>query len=110
MVENPNRKVEKLLPEERLGGNGLFARVTVFPGREIDYHEHHGESERARVLGLEIIGHMRFFALGMMAAQQCGQRFSQPDKTNAKSAMFDRFFDPVIISQLVTVQIQALPH
>ena len=31
MVENPNRKVEKLLPEERLGGNGLFARVTVFP-------------------------------------------------------------------------------
>ena len=45
MVENPNRKVEKLLPEERLGGNGLFARVTVFPGREIDYHEHHGESE-----------------------------------------------------------------
>lgn len=31
MVENPNRKVEKLLPEERLGGNGLFARITVSP-------------------------------------------------------------------------------
>ena len=43
--ENPNRNVEKLLPEERLGGNGLFARITVFPGREIDYHEHHGDTD-----------------------------------------------------------------
>lgn len=50
MVENPNRKVEKLLPEERLGGNGLFARVTVFPGREIDYHEHHGETETYHIM------------------------------------------------------------
>lgn len=53
MVENPNRKVEKLLPEERLGGNGLFARVTVFPGREIDYHEHHGETETYHIIAGE---------------------------------------------------------
>lgn len=53
MVENPNRKVEKLLPEERLGGNGLFARITVFPGREIDYHEHHGETETYHIIAGE---------------------------------------------------------
>lgn len=51
--ENPNRKVEKLLPEERLGGNGLFARITVFPGREIDYHEHHGETETYPIIAGE---------------------------------------------------------
>ena len=51
--ENPNRKVEKLLPEERLGGNGLFARITVFPGREIDYHEHHGETETYHIIAGE---------------------------------------------------------
>lgn len=53
MVENPNRKVEKLLPEERLGGNGLFVRITVFPGREIDYHEHHGETETYHIIAGE---------------------------------------------------------
>lgn len=53
MVENPNRKVEKLLPEERLGGNGLFARITVFPGREINYHEHHGETETYHIIAGE---------------------------------------------------------
>lgn len=53
MVENPNRKVEKLLPEERLGGNGLFARITVFPGREIDYHEHHGKTETYHIISGE---------------------------------------------------------
>ena len=53
MVENPNRKVEKLLPEERLGGNGLFARITVFPGREIDYYEHHGETETYHIIAGE---------------------------------------------------------
>ena len=52
-MENPNRKVEKLLPEERLGGNGLFARITVFPGREIDYHEHHGETETYHIIAGE---------------------------------------------------------
>lgn len=51
--ENPNRKVKKLLPEERLGGNGLFARITVFPGREIDYHEHHGETETYPIIAGE---------------------------------------------------------
>ena len=53
MAENPNRKVEKLLPEERLGGNNLFARITVFPGREIDYHEHHGETETYHIISGE---------------------------------------------------------
>ena len=53
MVENPNRKVEKLLPEERLGGNGLFARVTVFPGREIDYHEHHRRNRTYHIIAGE---------------------------------------------------------
>ena len=37
----------------------MFAEVTIAPGCSLGYHEHHGESERARVLGLEIIGHMR---------------------------------------------------
>ena len=42
-----------MLPEERLGGNGLFARITVFPGREIDYHEHHGETETYPIIAGE---------------------------------------------------------
>ena len=35
------------------GSNGLFARITVFPGREINYHEHHGETETYHIIAGE---------------------------------------------------------
>ena len=37
---------EKLLEGERLSGKvTLFAKVTILPGDELPYHEHHGETE-----------------------------------------------------------------
>ena len=36
---------EKLLEGERLSGKvTLFAKVTILPGDELPYHEHHGET------------------------------------------------------------------
>ena len=38
--------IEKLLEGERLSGKvTLFAKVTILPGDELPYHEHHGETE-----------------------------------------------------------------
>lgn len=53
MSENQNRRVENLLTGENLGHNRLFARVTVFPGRKIDFHEHHGETETYHIISGE---------------------------------------------------------
>lgn len=53
MAENQNRKVENLLTGEHLGSNRLFARITVFPGMEINYHEHHGETETYHIISGE---------------------------------------------------------
>ena len=37
---------EKLLEGDRLSGKvTLFAKVTILPGDELSYHEHHGETE-----------------------------------------------------------------
>ena len=37
---------EKLLEGDRLSGKvTLFAKVTILPGDELSYHEHHGEDE-----------------------------------------------------------------
>ena len=42
---------EKLLEGERLSGKvTLFAKVTILPGDELPYHEHHGETETYHVL------------------------------------------------------------
>lgn len=53
MAENQNRKVENLLTGEHLGSNRLFARITVFSGREIDYLEHHAETETYHIISGE---------------------------------------------------------
>lgn len=53
MDENQTMKVEKLLTGKRLGSNGLFARVTVFPGMKLDYHEHHSETETYHIISGE---------------------------------------------------------
>ena len=46
--------VEKLISGEQLGDKvGLFARVTIFPGKELDYHEHHGETETYHIISGE---------------------------------------------------------
>lgn len=38
---------EKLLEGERLSGKvTLFAKVTILPGDELPYHEHHGRQKR----------------------------------------------------------------
>lgn len=50
-IENENRIIEHLLSEEELAGKArMFAKVTVFPGKEIAYHEHHGETEAYHIL------------------------------------------------------------
>ena len=42
---------EKLLEGERLSGKvTLFAKVTILPGDELPYHEHHGETETYHIL------------------------------------------------------------
>ena len=42
---------EKLLEGDRLSGKvTLFAKVTILPGDELSYHEHHGETETYYVL------------------------------------------------------------
>ena len=42
---------EKLLEGERLSGKvTLFAKVTILPGDELPYHEHHGETEAYHIL------------------------------------------------------------
>lgn len=42
---------EKLLEGERLSGKvTLFAKVTILPGDELTYHEHHGETEAYHIL------------------------------------------------------------
>lgn len=49
--QNENRRIEHLLTGEQLAGKvRMFAKVTVFPGREIAYHEHHGEAEAYHIL------------------------------------------------------------
>ena len=43
--------IEKLLEGERLSGKvTLFAKVTILPGDELPYHEHHGETEAYHIL------------------------------------------------------------
>ena len=43
--------IEKLLEGERLSGKvTLFAKVTILPGDELPYHEHHGETETYYIL------------------------------------------------------------
>ena len=45
---------EKLLEGERLSGKvTLFAKVTILPGDELPYHEHHGETEVYHILSGE---------------------------------------------------------
>ena len=45
---------EKLLEGERLSGKvTLFAKVTILPGDELPYHEHHGETETYYILSGE---------------------------------------------------------
>ena len=45
---------EKLLEGERLSGKvTLFAKVTILPGDELPYHEHHGETETYHILSGE---------------------------------------------------------
>ena len=42
---------EKLLEGDRLSGKvTLFAKVTILPGDELSYHEHHGEPEVYHIL------------------------------------------------------------
>ena len=42
---------EKLLEGDRLSGKvTLFAKVTILPGDELSYHEHHGETETYYIL------------------------------------------------------------
>ena len=42
---------EKLLEGDRLSGKvTLFAKVTILPGDELSYHEHHGETETYHIL------------------------------------------------------------
>ncbi len=49
--QNENRRIEHLLTAEQLAGKArMFAKVTVFPGKEIAYHEHHGETEAYHIL------------------------------------------------------------
>ncbi len=45
MEEKQNVLVQELLAGECLGSNRLFARVTILPGGELGFHEHHGETE-----------------------------------------------------------------
>ena len=57
---------EKLLEGERLSGKvTLFAKVTILPGDELPYHEHHGETEAYHILsGARTAAAMRFPAQG----------------------------------------------
>ena len=49
--QNENRRIEHLLTAEQLAGKArMFAKVTAFPGKEIAYHEHHGETEANHIL------------------------------------------------------------
>ena len=54
--ENPcggkgTMKIEKLLDSVQMDGKcGLYARVTLPPGAELGYHEHHGNSEAYFIL------------------------------------------------------------
>lgn len=46
--------MKRLLDEEQLNGKcGLYAEVTLEPGAELGYHEHHGESETYYILSGE---------------------------------------------------------
>ena len=42
--------IEKLLSEKELGGNDMFAKVTIPPGCSIGFHEHHGNAETYHIL------------------------------------------------------------
>lgn len=44
---------EKLLGERLSGKVTLFAKVTILPGDELPYHEHHGETEVYHILSGE---------------------------------------------------------
>ena len=51
VTKNENRMIEHLLSPEQLAGKvRMFAKVTVFPGKEIAWHEHHGEAESYYIL------------------------------------------------------------
>ena len=39
-----------ILGAEQLGGNDMFARVTIPVGCSIGYHEHHGNTETYHIL------------------------------------------------------------
>lgn len=46
--------IKHLLGEEQMHGScGLYAQVTIEPGSELGYHEHHGESETYYILSGE---------------------------------------------------------
>ncbi len=43
-------KVTQLLEGPQLGGNKLFARITMEPGWERSFHMHHGEAETYHIV------------------------------------------------------------
>lgn len=53
MAEKQSMVIQELLTGEKLGNNRLFARVTIFPGKELGYHEHHGETETYHIISGE---------------------------------------------------------
>ena len=50
--------IEKLLGEKELGGNDMFAKVTIPPGCSIGFHEHHGNAETYHILQGEALYNM----------------------------------------------------
>ncbi len=42
--------IEKVLGENELGCNEMFAKVTIPPGCSIGFHEHHGNTETYHIL------------------------------------------------------------
>ena len=42
--------IEHILGADQLGGNDMFAKVTIPPGCSIGYHEHHGNTETYHIL------------------------------------------------------------
>ena len=42
--------IQHILGANELGGNDMFAKVTIPPGCSIGYHEHHGNTETYHIL------------------------------------------------------------
>ncbi len=53
MVKIPTEKWRSCCRRSGWEAMVSFARITVFPGREIDYHEHHGETETYHIIAGE---------------------------------------------------------